>query len=157
MNKIKYIILLSVIVVFTGCVGDVIIDLNVTSTKYHAAELFSFNLTIDDENTISIVNVNGDIIIEASSTASNVLIEGERIVGSYSQRDADQHLGLLDVDVNSVGSLIYVESDYPEHSDGRLYQINYHIIVPEDFKINVTHVNGLIQITAVRNDITNYQ
>ena len=120
---------------------------------FNAVEAFSYNLIIQEETGISIQGIDGDIIVEASSSVDEIWINGSMIVSSDSQSDADNHLTDLSIDIDRSETDFLIESLLPENYEGRSYYIDYHLIIPVDFEVNINIESGWIQIVAMRNDI----
>lgn len=155
--KIKLVRIILILLLFTACVKEETLDPidwdDWETYDYYSSETFSYNFSVQGENGIYIAGINGDIIVEASSSTDKINIHGEKIVGSDNQVDAEYYLQELDFDISQDGNWFYVESIFPDYSPERSYYIDYHIIVPAQFEVEISLISGWIQIAAIQNNI----
>jgi DUF4097 and DUF4098 domain-containing protein YvlB len=112
-------------------------------------ESFSYEVVMDSHDRFLIQAVGGSIEITGSPTADSVTIEGERRVGSKTKEDSENHLDLLEVEVTDQEPEIMVETVQPKIANGRNYEIDYRITVPEQLEVYVTQVGGPVFIDAI--------
>lgn len=115
-----------------------------------AREAFSHELPTSGHTSFRLEGVSGLITIMGSPQAGLVRVQGERRVESNTQEDADLHLRDLEVRVEDLGSEIYVETHQPSASHGRNYNVDYEIILPEDFDLHITNISGNVDIRDTR-------
>ncbi len=72
---------------------------------------------------------------------------------SDSYDDADAHLENLEVLIHDKIDEISIETDQPTVTYGRDYKVNYNIIIPDGWKVEVGNVNGTVQIDSINNDV----
>ena len=68
-------------------------------------------------------------------------------------QDAEDQLQYLELTVHELTNIIYVETNHPDDSGGREYSIDFEILVPNDFLLDINDINGTIQIDSLANDI----
>lgn len=81
------------------------------------------------------------------------MISGVRRVRSESVADAEEHLDLLEVDVQDLPYIVAVRTVQPERSYGRSYQVDYDIVLPADMRLHINHVNGQILLSNLRESV----
>ena len=130
----------------TGCVGDVVVGLDgdVGSYKVEVTATFSQQVPVTSQAGLRIVGVNGTIEIRGQAGFDRVNIEAVRRVRSHNRNDAEEHLPLLQVSVKANSDDVLVETVQPKHSNGRDYQVDYVVTVPEGFWASVINANGTI-------------
>ena len=74
-------------------------------------------------------------------------------VGSDSQADADRHLDDLEIQVTDSAMEILIQTIQPKNTAGRKYHVEYDIIVPNNFAVITTQVNGSIDIVDIENSV----
>ena len=116
-------------------------------------EPFSFNVAIGGQTRLRLEGVNGSVDISGSTSASTVVIAGERRVDAGSQEDAQTGLGLLQVNVNEGPDVISVRTIQPQ-SDGRNYVVDYRITLPRNLAVIVANVNGNIEVESINNRVS---
>jgi DUF4097 and DUF4098 domain-containing protein YvlB len=141
--------------IIVGCNNDVTIVNGsvVDNTDYTAEAEFHHDIGITSQIRLQLEGVSGDITVTGRADFDSVIIDGVRQVGSDSQEDAEEHLPLLEVEVQISGEVIQVETHQPENSNGRSYMVNYEITVPDDFSLQLSDVNGTIEVESIFNSV----
>jgi len=101
----------------------------------------------------SLQSINGDVQIIGAANTDSVDVTGERVVRSGSQRDAEAHLELLQVEVVKADSAIVFRTRQPDRSEGRTYQVDYRIRLPRSVRVIVEAINGAVSVESVSNGI----
>lgn len=104
---------------------------------------------LSGQDALSLKNVNGDIVIEASGQGSTIHIEAELIAGSDSRSDAERWLDKLRVRIEKRTRVVSIETDFPNDAKGRRLEVRYHVRVPEGIDVEINHVNGQITVNDV--------
>ena len=151
----NYIILfigfISMCFIVIGC-NDVVNSNNeVSNTDFEASETFLYEVEIVDQTQFRLEGISGDININGAPNATSVLITGERIVGSDSMEDAEEHLEELLVILHELTDEVFVETIQPEDTNGRNYQVNYTVTLPRNMQLVITNVNGVVAIETIDN------
>lgn len=128
-------------------------DTTESPARFEAAEPFDVTIARDARTSLSLVGVNGTIRITGSPTANSIEVTGTRRVVSNSFDDAEAHLDLLEVRIDTSGTRVVVETHQPAVADGRDYIVDYAIALPDAFALIVTNANGDVTLEALRNDI----
>lgn len=118
-----------------------------------ATKTFNETIQLSGQNAVSIQNVNGDVLVEASGTGHRIRVEAELISGSDSRRDAEQWLDKLGVRISERTRVIAVETDFPNNSKGRRLEVRYHVRIPEGIAVALNHVNGRITLRDLVGDV----
>jgi len=150
MLKIKNLVLFTIIVgLLFNC--DRILNCNncIDNNDYSAESDFSFTIDVDDYGALEIVSINGNIEIEGTTNDSTISVWGKRIVKSDSQNDANDHLEDLQVEWFTSNERIIVETDQPEDTHGRQYEVQYHVELPIGFDIHLYNVNGNASVDSM--------
>jgi hypothetical protein len=119
-----------------------------------ATSSFQYQLSAEDVTQFSIHGVNGEIHITGAADADSVNVSGERLVRSDSYADAETHLEYLTVDVQKKDSAIIVHTRQPNRSEGRTYQVDYQIRLPERMRVVVEGTNGEVTVENISNRVT---
>jgi DUF4097 and DUF4098 domain-containing protein YvlB len=127
---------------------------NVANTNFFAAEPFSFEIAVKNQTRLNLTAINGPIDVIGVAGATTAKIFGERRVESESEADAKAHLKELEVRVSDRQNEIAVNTIQPDNAHGRNYKVTYHIRIPSAWKFAVDHVNGIVLIDSLRNDVS---
>ncbi|MHA2099564.1 MAG: hypothetical protein ACW99A_12885 [Candidatus Kariarchaeaceae archaeon] len=125
----------------------------VSNTDFVASETFYFSIAVQNQTMFSIAGINGNITINGVSNTDSVIITGQKSVGSESIADAQASLQNLDVIVRDLANEVAVETDQPEDTGGRNYNVNYQVTLPKDFMISAANVNGIVSIDSINNTV----
>ncbi len=131
--------------------GDIFGD--VDNNEYVASSTFSERYPLSEKTVLKVEAINGVIDIITSENLDSVHVWGERIVKSDSQNDAEEHLELLEVHIYDTPDILFVNTEQPEQSDGRVYIVNYHIELPKSWDAEITHINGNVSMTAFDSNV----
>ena len=146
---------------FISC-GDVNIDSDdVTvptfpfrNTDFEAEEPFSSEVEVGNRSLLRLQGINDQITITGISGANSVMITGIKHVGSDSIQDAEEHLGELQVNVQSLANEVFVETIHSQDPEGRNYVVEYTITLPKNFEVQVTNANGTVTLDSIEHDVT---
>jgi hypothetical protein len=125
----------------------------VSNTDHVVSQEFIYGIEYDNQKSLTLQGINGQIEILGVPDTNAVWIGGERSVGSESIEDARQHLHLLEVEVEQVGDAVQVHTIQPEDSSGRSYVVDYDITMPPEMAIVVSHVNGEVEISEIHGSV----
>jgi DUF4097 and DUF4098 domain-containing protein YvlB len=129
-------------------------DDNVANTNFFAAESFSFEIAVKNQTRLKLNAINGPVDVIGVAGATTAKIFGERRVESESEADAKAHLKELEVRVADRQDEISVNTIQPDNAHGRNYKVIYHLRLPNTWKFNVDHVNGIVTIDSLKNDVS---
>lgn len=121
--------------------------------EFEAKESFSFEKQVVNQSQFNLDGVGGDITISGISEANSVTIAGIRRVQADSIQDAQEYLPLLQVDVQTLANEIRVKTIKPLDTAERIYNVDYTITLPDDLKLEIGNVGGLITIDSMANDV----
>lgn len=144
-----------------GCSGDVGSPefhisgsaFNIKNQNFTAEKTITTEIPVESHVSVSIAAINGEVMVTGHHDVDIVLVTAHLIVGSDSQADADRHLEDLDIQVTDGSDEILIQTVQPQHTDGRQYHVAYDIIVPYNFAVITTQVNGSIDIVDIENSI----
>jgi hypothetical protein len=114
---------------------------DVDNTNFMAEADFLFPIEVADQSRLRLEGVSGSISFTGRADSESV-------------EDAEEHLTLLDVGVHEMSDEINVRTIQPDEAHGRNYEVIYNIILPDNFVILTTNVNGAITVDSISNDIT---
>ena len=129
-------------------------DDNVANTNFSAVEAFAFEIAIKNQTRLNLTAINGPVDVIGVAGATTAKIFGERRVESESAADAQAHLKELEVRVTDRQDEVAVNTIQPDNSHGRNYKVVYHLRLPNTWKFAVDHVNGIVTIDSLRNDVS---
>ncbi len=129
---------------------------SVTDTDgYKAAtEPFYYRFEVSEQVLLEVSGVNGEISIAGSALSDSIVVKGVRRVKSFSVDDALEHLDSLTVEVENIAGVVSADTYQPDDSDGRVYEVDYEIIIPTDLAVSAAEVNGHISIGSIARPIT---
>jgi DUF4097 and DUF4098 domain-containing protein YvlB len=119
-----------------------------------ATESFYYRFQVFEQVLLAVSGINGEITITGSAWSDSIVVRGIKRVKSFSIDDALEHLDSLDVEVKNEAGVVSAETDQPDDSDGRTYEVDYEIIIPTDLAVTVSDVNGTISIDSVAKPIS---
>ena len=127
----------------SGCTGCV------DNTDFMAEQDFYSRIDAADNSKLGVVGISGNISITGVADSDSIIVSGTRRVRSESTEDAEAHLPLLEVDIDDTGSDVVARTEQPSQAEGRLYEVDYEIIVPADMEVQVSSINGNVTINHV--------
>jgi len=117
-----------------------------------AVESFDYRFELDSVAALEIDGINGNMEI-IGTDGDSIHIWGDRLVRSDTQADADAHLDQLQVNVRKGDSALLVETEQPEESQGRSYEVDYHVRLPRSLAVAAHLVNGDIGVDEIINEV----
>lgn len=102
---------------------------------------------------LSLTGVAGIVEIVGSPSAPGITVRGTRRVRSESEADAHRHLSDLQVEVGETNGTVYVTTLQPKRSNGRIYEVDYLITVPESIDLILNQISGPVDVRSVRGDL----
>jgi hypothetical protein len=126
----------------------------VSNTNFEASESFYYSIAVDNKTMLTIAGINGTITLKGVSNTDSVIITGDKIVKSESIEDAQANLLNLNVIVRDLANEVAVETDQPEETGGRNFEVNYNVTLPKSFLITAANVNGTVSIDSINNNVT---
>jgi hypothetical protein len=157
LKRLAFLLGLFACLVLVGCGDDdggVGTDENVDNTNFSAQEPFHFRVDVVGQQLLELDAMSGTIAITGVAESDSVVIAGVRRVRSESTEDAEEYLQYLEIDVNNLQNRVQVITVQPSKSYGRSYEVDYEILVPEEFVIFVESINGPISIDSIENTVT---
>jgi hypothetical protein len=121
---------------------------------FSAEEPFNFHVDVQNQSGLRLVGISGTISITGSASATTISVTGKRRVeGAESLSDANDCLKQLQVNVQDLGSEVSVETFQPKDTQGRNYIVDYVIVLPQTFRIQVTGVTGAVSVDLINNTV----
>ncbi|UCH66476.1 MAG: hypothetical protein JSW63_04930 [Ignavibacterium sp.] len=139
---------------FISCDSTTEVATEVSNTNFEASESFYFSIPVDNKTMFTIAGINGTININGEANADSVIINGEKIVKSESIEDAQANLQNLNVVVRDLASGVTVETDQPDETGGRNFEVNYNVTLPNSFLVTAANVNGTVTVDSINNNVT---
>jgi hypothetical protein len=121
--------------------------------SYAAMASFSYTLSAADISEFALKGINGNVEIAGTNESDSVEIWGKRIVRSGSYEDAEYYLAQLIIHIETYDHQIGVDTRQPNESNGRSYEVEYHVRLPKSLKVIMENVNGQVAITNMENEI----
>lgn len=118
-----------------------------------AQEEFFFEEDATGRSEFRLEGINGNIDVIAESGTEDFVVGGFKRVRSSSLADAQEQLGRLEVVVSVEGDAIVVRTEQPSDTQGRTFEVEYNLIVPERLEGNIRNVNGNILIDSMEDDV----
>lgn len=150
-----FLILAGILFLWTGCENNITgFGSGVGNTNYLSEQSFSFDIELSTQARFNVRGINGNITITGKAGFDSILITGVRRVHSESTADADSHMQYLAVRMFEQSDEIFAETVQPQNSGGRIYEVEYHILVPVSIPLKVSNVNGDITTDRMTSDVT---
>jgi hypothetical protein len=124
------------------------------NTDFEATAPFSSEVEVGNRSLLRLQGINDHITITGISGANSVMITAIRRVGSESIQDAEEHLGELQVNVQSLANEVVVETIHSQDPEGRNYVVEYTITLPKNLEVQVANANGTVTLDSIENDVT---
>lgn len=159
MKKILLPILICFIV-FWGCSNDSSLNASseIDNTDHTAFANFNHYVGINNQTLLVLEGINGAIKISPTNEIA-ATIAGERKAQSESDADAQKYLEKLKVVVEDRGDEVYVYTDQPKNTRGRILTVTYNIKIPATWAVDISNINGGVQIdsleSSLKTDIVN--
>jgi len=154
-TKIKMFLLilsLAIPVLWVSCnEDDTILNGN---NKFEAEDTFSFDVQVENQSRLRLVAITGNIDITGNVQANTVSISGTKRVKAKSMEDAEQRLTELNVDVQDMINEVFVVTMQPDDTQGRDYEVDYTITLPENLEVHVNSVTGNLEINTISNNVS---
>lgn len=148
--KIGVLLVLSLLALAAGCSDNTSgpdKDSVVTEPFYHRFQ-------VSEQVLLAVSGINGEVIVTGSAWSDSIVVKGIKRVKSFSTDDALEHMDSLTVEVKNEAGIVSAETDQPDESDGRTYEVDYEIIIPTDLAVSVQSVNGTVSIAYIARPIT---
>ena len=139
---------LSVALVFACGVTDV------GNADFEATEPFSFDISLSDRTVFRLVGINGSIDVDGDPAATSIRIDGERKVRSESISDAEESLDRLEVRITEGSNDVLVQTVQPSNTGGRVYEVEYRIVLPDQLNLILENTNGAFDIRFVTGSVS---
>ena len=122
---------------------------SVTSSDQFESEIEESQVITLSAQTVFIVeNTNGNILISASDTASNIYCDITKKVRSrISENDAQSHLSQIDITIEKNTADVIIVVDHPMNDD-RDYEVTFDILLPNNFNYKLNHGNGNVFVNS---------
>lgn len=115
-------------------------------TRFEASASFSYSIPAEARSRIRVDAINGSIELRSAPNVDRISITGRRIVGAETRARAQQILDDIRVDVGEFADQVTVRTVQPNNPQGRRYEVDYEIVVPESFRIDLDQTNGSIDL-----------
>lgn len=148
-NRAGPLIVLFMLVLLTSCFFND--PFSIGDWDYEASEPFEYEVSIENQGCFRIRGINGSIEITGKADSTTVEIWGEKIVKSESIADAEAHLDDLKIVVSSAQNEVFVRTEQPRDTNGRNYQVEYHVRIPESWQVWVENTNGEVDVDSLNN------
>jgi len=125
----------------------------IDNTDHTAFENFNYFIGVNNQTRFVLDGINGSIKISPTDEIAGT-IAGERKVQSESDADAAAFLENLKVIVEDRGDEVYVYTDQPNNSNGRILTVSYLIKIPATWNTIITNTNGGLQMDSLNGSIT---
>ncbi len=135
---------------WTGCTD---LDNLEGNHDFSAEEPFSFDVNVQHQAGLRLVGISGTISVTGSASTTVVSITGKRRVEAESLSDAKECLKQLQVNVQDLGNEVSVETVQPKDTQGRNYIIDYILVLPQTFRVQVTDVTGAVSVDSINNTV----
>ena len=148
-----------------GCVGDMNGpeinfsdnfpwgEIEIDKSDFTVGKIFQAEFPIKNHLRVNIDAISGEVMVTGRDDTDSVSVTALKLVGSDSQLDAEMHIDDLGILVNESASEILIKTIQPKKLDGREYRVEYDIIVPSNFEVVTTQVNGSIMIINIENSV----
>jgi hypothetical protein len=135
---------------WTGCHDA---DSIAGGNDFSAEEPLSFDLNVQNQAGLRLAGITGTVTVTGNAGATVVSIRGKRRVEAESLNDANECLKLLQVNVQDLGNEVFVETVQPKDNRGRNYIVDYTIVLPQTFRVQVDNVTGAVAVTLINNTV----
>lgn len=125
-----------------------------TQTEAFVSQPFAFQIPLETEKILRLKGINGEISITGSSTATAVMVRGEKQIGSARYEDSRAHIADISIRHSRLSDIIFVETEQPRNNNDFTFIVDYTITVPRNFEIQVENLNGDVLISSTDGKIT---
>ena len=127
-------------------------DRHASNTNFSASADFSYDLSVNNQNLLTLDGINGSVLVVGTTDSNRVLISGRRVARSESTEDAEAWLKKITVLVNTLSNSIEVQTDQPDETFGRNLEVYYDVRVPQGWQVTIDHVNGDVTLDTLSAD-----
>ena len=121
--------------------------------NFSAEEPFSSHVNVQNQSGLRLVGITGTIAVTGSASTTIISITGKRRVEAESLSDANNCLKQLQVNVQDLGNEVSVETLQPKDTQGRNYIVDYVIVLPQRFLVQLTDVTGAVSVDSINNTV----
>lgn len=139
---------------FISCDSTTEVTTDVSNTNFQASESFYKSFAVDNKTMFTISGINGIVDINGVSNTDSIRITVDKIVRSESIEDAQANLQNLNVIFLETANAVAVETDQPDETGGRNFEVNYNVTLPGSFLITAANVNGTVSVDSINNNVT---
>lgn len=126
---------------------------NAIKYNFSAEKTVESQIPVESHGSVNIEAINGEVVVTGHGGADTVLVTAQLIVESDTKADADLHIDELEILVTDNANEILIQTIQPKNSDGRQYSVEYDIVVPSNFAVITTQVNGSIYMVDMENSV----
>ncbi len=150
-NKVALLVLVCAFASITGCGDDVS---GPSGNQAVASETFYYRFDVTEQLRLAVTGISGDITITGVADSDSIVVKGTKRVKSWNSQDAEEHLDSLNVIVLNEAGVVSAETDQPAESGGRVYEVDYEIIIPVNLEVSASDVNGTVSVTSMERRVT---
>lgn len=141
------------LVVFSGC-GSTESSTVVANQMFEASATLDQDIDMTGRARVLVQGINGNIQVIGVAGTETMHLGGERKVRSESVADAQAHLAVLQVEVVTTASEVSIRTIQPQDAEGRGYEVDYQLTVPNRLASILTTINGNISVAAMQNAVS---
>jgi len=143
----------STLAVIAGC-GSTESSNIVANQNFTATAVIDQDIDMTGLVRVRVEGINGNIEVAGAAGTETLHLGGERKVRSESVADAEAHLAVLQVEVVTTLSEVVIRTVQPQDTEGRGYEVDYQLTVPNRLASILTTINGNIGVTATQNIVS---
>jgi len=121
-------------------------EVNPASPRFTALDPFTFESGVTTQVSFRLEDLNGDVTVTGSASASTVTATGFRRVTAASQEEADDRLPDIRVAMTATSDEILLEADHPGSGPGWTYAVDVSIVVPQGMAVTILNGNGSVDL-----------
>ncbi len=125
----------------------------VDNTDFAAEESFYQRIEFANQARLRLEGISGNIAIKGIVDSDSIIVSGTGRVRSESTEDAEDHLPLLEVRIRDLATEVAVRTQQPSQPEGRLYEVDYEIVLPAGMEVEANNVNGTITVDDISADV----
>jgi hypothetical protein len=148
-------VIVDLVLNLTGCVFGVV-DLDDDWAHEGDAEAYSVytrTIPVLGQEVLELLGGNGDVRILGVPGAQEIHVDAVKRVRSDTRRDAKEALSWLHVAVDVSEDGVKIQTVQPEHTQGRIYIVDYEITGPPHLMLSMANGNGWVRVGDVEADV----
>lgn len=122
-----------------GCENDI-------APHFTAEEPLNLESEVTTQTSFRLENINGEITVTGSDTASGIIVTGSRRAVAVTQEEADDRISDILVTLTANPDEVLLKTDHPEGGPRVTYAVDVSVVMPRGMAVTILNGNGPVDL-----------